>query len=150
MPDSFPMVGFSTALLSGALCHAALAQTPSPLRLTLADAIERARANSPQILSANINALLALEDTVQSRAALLPTAGTLSQYIYTQARDGALVFVSNDGVHVYNNQIMVHGDLYAPQKVADWRKSQVAEAVARFKSDIAQRDLIARVVSNYY
>ena len=144
------MVGFSTALLSGALFHAALAQTPSPLRLTLADALQRARANSPQILSANINALLAREDTVQAKAALLPTAGTLNQYIYTQARDGALVFVSNDGVHVYNNQLVVHGDIYAPQKLADWRKSQVAEAVARFKTEIAQRGLVATVVANYY
>jgi outer membrane protein TolC len=142
--------------LTLALCQSASAQTPStppqnsPLRLTLDEAMQRARANSPQILSANINALLAREDTVQAKAALLPTVGTLNQYIYTQPRDGNLVFVSNDGVHVYNNQILVHGDLYAPQKLADWRVSQVAEAVARAKTEIAQRGLVATVVSNYY
>ena len=139
-----------------ALCQCAFAQPPStplpngPLRLTLEDAMQRARANSPLILSANINALLAREDTVQAKAALLPTLSTLNQYIYTQARDSALVYVSNDGVHVYNNQLLVHGDLYAPQKLADWRKSQVAEAVAKAKTEIAQRGLVATVVSNYY
>jgi outer membrane protein TolC len=112
--------------------------------------MQRARANSPQILSANINALLAREDTVQAKAALLPTVSTLNQYIYTQARDSNLVFVSNDGVHVYNNQLQVHGDLYAPQKLADWRKSQVSEAVAKAKTEIAERGLVATVVSNYY
>jgi outer membrane protein TolC len=146
MPHIFPIVGLTIAL-----CQGALAQTPNaPLRLTLDDAMQRARANSPQILSANINALLARQDTVQARAALLPSVNTLNQYIYTQARDGSLIFVSNDGVHVYNNQLMVHGDIYAPQKLADWRRSQAAEAVARFKSEIALRGLVAIVVSNYY
>jgi outer membrane protein TolC len=53
-------------------------------------------------------------------------------------------------VHVYNNWVTVHGDLYAPQKLADWRKSQVAEAVAKAKTEIAERGLVATVVSNYY
>ena len=94
-----------------ALCQGALAQNPppaspnAPLRLTLADAMERARTNSPQILSANIAALIAREDTVQAKAALLPTVKRFNQYIYTQP-NGTLtgMFVSNDGVHVYNNR----------------------------------------------
>ena len=146
MPHSFPIVGLTVAL-----CQGALAQTPNtPLRLTLDDAMQRARANSPQILTANINALLARQDAIQAKAALLPSVNTINQYIYTQSHDGSVVFVSNDGTHVYNNQLMVHGDIYAPQKVADWRRSQAAEAVARFKSEIAQRGLVAIVVSNYY
>jgi outer membrane protein TolC len=150
MPHIFPIVGLTIAL-----CQGALAQTPPtppnvPLRLTLDEAMQRARANSPLILSANIDALLARQDTVQAKAALLPSVNTLNQYIYTQAHDGSLIFVSNDGPHVYNNQLLVHGDIYAPQKLADWRRSQAAEAVARFKSEIAQRGLVAIVVSNYY
>jgi len=139
-----------------ALCQFVWAQTPvnapanGPLRLTLEEAMTRAKANSPQILSANIAALLAREDTVQAKAALLPSVTTLNQYIYTQARDNQLVFVANDGVHVHNNWVQVHGDLYAPDKLADWRRSQAAEAVAKAKTEIAQRGLIATVVSNYY
>ena len=140
-----------------ALCQGALAQNPppaspnAPLRLTLADAMERARANSPQILSANIAALLAREDTVQARAALLPGVSSFNQFIYTQPNgtpSGA--FVSNDGVHVYNNQAIVHGDIFDLEKRADYRKTQVAEAVARAKAEIAARGLVATVTENYY
>jgi outer membrane protein TolC len=135
-----------------ALCRGACAQTPAaPLVLTLQDAMERARANSPQILSANIAALIAREDTVQAKAALLPSAGGLSQYIYTQPNGASSgVFVSNDGPHIYNNQLVLHGDIYAPSKFFDYRGTQVAEAIARAKADIAARGLIATVVQNYY
>ena len=58
--------------------------------------------------------------------------------------------MSNDGPHVYNNQAVVHGDIYSFGKIADYRKSQVAEAVARAKVEIASRGLLAVVVQNYY
>src|ERR1700724_730083 len=126
MPHIFPIVGLTIAL-----CPGALAQTPNaPLRLTLDDAMQRARANSPQILTANINALLARQDTVQARAALLPSVNTINQYIYTQTHDGSVVFVSNDGPNVFNNQLMVHGDIFAPQKFAGRRRGQATRAGA--------------------
>jgi outer membrane protein TolC len=111
----------------------------------------RARANSPVLLSANIDAQVAHEDTRQAKAALLPTAIGFSQYIYTQGNNSPTgAFVSNDGVHVYNDQLQVHGDLYAPSKIADYHKAQFAEAVSRAKSEIAERGLIATVVTDYY
>ena len=145
----------SKLFLSGlalALCQGAFAQSPpAPLRLTLDDAMARARANSPQILSANIATLLAREDTVQAKAALLPEASSFNQFIYTQPNGAPSgVFVSNDGTHVYNNQAVVHGDIYSLGKIADYRKTQVAEAVARAKAEIASRGLTAVVVQNYY
>jgi outer membrane protein TolC len=138
--------------LALALCQGAFAQsTPAPLRLTLDDAMARARANSPQILSANIATLLAREDTVQAKAALLPEASSFNQFIYTQPNGAPSgTFVSNDGPHVYNNQAVVHGDIYSFEKIADYRKTQVAEAVARAKAEIASRGLTAVVVQNYY
>ena len=143
------------------MCPSAFSQTPGPagptptppptLILNLQDAMERARANSPQILSASISALLAREDTVQAKAGLLPSAAAFSQYIYTQPNGlPSGVFVSNDGPHIYNNQLQVHGDIYAPAKLADYRKTQVAEAVARAKSDLALRGLVATVTESYY
>jgi outer membrane protein TolC len=60
------------------------------------------------------------------------------------------VFISNDGTHVYNNQAMVHGDILDLGKRADYRKTQVAEAVARAKAEIAARGLVATVTENYY
>jgi outer membrane protein TolC len=138
-----------------AVCGRAPAQTPPTpapaLVLTLQEAMERARANSPQLLSANIAALVAHEDTRQAKAALLPTAAGFSQYIYTQPNGTPTgTYISNDGAHVYNDQLQVHGDLYAPSKMADYHKAQLAEAVSRAKAEIAARGLIATVVGNYY
>jgi outer membrane protein len=151
MPHISLMAGLALVLCRGAFGQIPAPAPGAPLKLTLEDAMTRARANSPQILSANINSLLAREDTVQAKAALLPSVNGLSQYIYTQPNGFASgVFVSNDGPHIYNNYLSVHGDIYAPEKLADYRKSQVAQAVARAKMDIAGRGLVATVVQNYY
>ncbi len=137
--------------LSLVFCRAVPAQTPAPQVLTLQECMARARANSPQLLSANITALVAHEDTRQAKFALLPVATGFGQYIYTQPNGAPSgTFVSNDGVHVYNDQLQVHGDLYAPSKIADYHKAQLAEAVSRAKAEIAARGLIATVVGDYY
>jgi len=71
--------------------------------------------------------------------------------IYTQPNGTPSgVFVANDGPHVYNDQFVVHTDIYAPIKYADYRRTQMAEAVARARRDIAARGLVATVVQNYY
>jgi outer membrane protein TolC len=119
--------------------------------ISLQDALERAHANSPQFQSANISALLAREDRVQSKAGLLPTVNYFNQYIYTEGNgtpSGA--FVANDGVHIYNSQAQIHGDLYAPGKRADYKRAIAAEAIARAKAEIAARGLVVTVVQSYY
>ena len=64
-------------------------------------------------ISADIAAQLAHEDRVQAQAALLPSVNWLNQFIYTQPNGShSGVFVSNDGPHIYNNQAVVHGDIY--------------------------------------
>jgi outer membrane protein TolC len=126
-------------------------EAPPPRVLTLQEAMELARINSPQLASANITALLAHEDRVQANAALLPNANWFNQFIYTQPNGTPSgVFVANDGPHVYNNWAIVHGDIFAPGKRAEFQRATVAEAVARAKADIAGRGLIATVVQNYY
>jgi outer membrane protein TolC len=121
------------------------------LNITLEDALARARANAPQLLSANIAAQLAREDRVQARAALLPSLNWFNQFIYTQPNGTPSgVFVANDGPHIYNNQAIVHGDIFAPGKRADYQRTLAAEAVARARADIALRGLVAVVVQNYY
>jgi len=125
--------------------------TPTGLILTLENALERARNVAQQYQSAVITAALAHEDRVQAKAALLPTANWFNQYIYTQANGTPSgLFVANDGVHVYNNQGLVHGDIYAPGKRADYQRAIAAEAAARARADIASRGLAATVVQNYY
>ena len=126
-------------------------QTSAARVVTLQEAMELARINSPQLASANITALLAHEDRVQAKAALLPNASWFNQFIYTQPNGTASgVFIANDGPHVYNNWATAHGDIFAPGKRAEYHRTMAAEAVARAKADIAGRGLIATVVQNYY
>jgi outer membrane protein TolC len=126
-------------------------ETSAPRVMTLQEAMERARINSPQLASANITALLAHEDRVQAKAALLPNASWFNQFIYTQPNGTPSgVFVANDGPHVYNNWATAHGDIFAPGKRAEYQRTIAAEAVSRAKADIAGRGLIATVVQNYY
>lgn len=126
-------------------------EAPAPRTITLAEAMDLARTNSPQLASANITALLAHEDRVQAKAALLPSASWFNQFIYTQPNGTPSgVFIANDGPHVYNNWATAHGDIFAPGKRAEYQKAIAAEAVARAKFDIAGRGLIATVVQNYY
>ena len=61
------------------------AQTsPSTISLSLADALARARANSPQFQAALMQLGLAREDREQARAALLPGVDYNNSFIYTQ------------------------------------------------------------------
>jgi outer membrane protein TolC len=150
MSQILPIAGIALAL-----CQYAYAQAPpdnaAPLRLTLQDAMERAQKYSQQTLTANIAALLAREDTVQAKAALLPAVNGISQYIYTQPNGTPSgTFVPNDGVHIYNDQATVHADLFAPVKRADYHRAMAAEAAARARADIATRGLIATVMQDYY
>src|ERR1035437_4933460 len=148
MPRILPILGLALALRCGAF-----AQTPTPaLTLTLQEAMERARANSQQLLSADIAARLAREDKVQAKAALLPSVNWENGFSYTQSNgpDNGLTFVTNDGPRVYTNLANVHADVYAPGKRADYQMSIAAEAIARAKVEIAARGLTAVVVQNFY
>ena len=147
------MSGLRLLILYSALSAALAGQTTDAtlLTLTLPDALARARANATQLLSANIATQLAREDTVQAKAALLPGVNALSQYLYTQPNGASSgVFVANNGPHVYSNQIALHGDIYAPGKLADYRKTKLGEEVARIRVDITTRGITATVVQNYY
>jgi len=129
------------------------AQAPNqgPITLTLQQAMVRARQYSQQVYTANISALLAHEDAVQAKAALLPTAEGVSGFIYTQPNGTPSgVFVPNDGPRVYTELLTVHADVFNPAKRADYRRAQAAEAVARARADIAARGLVATVTQDFY
>jgi outer membrane protein TolC len=121
------------------------------LTIDLTEALRRARDYNQQFLSAGITAALAREDRIQAKAAQLPTLNALNQYIYTQGNGTPSgVFVANDGVHVYNEQAVLHADLFSVAKRAEYRRTIAAEAAAKAKQDIAARGLVATVVQNYY
>ncbi len=121
------------------------------IQLDLPGALQRAQSYSQQFLQAGIAAALAREDRIQARAALFPTLNAFNQYIYTQGNGTPSgVFVANDGVHVYNEQAVVHAELFSFAKRAEYQRAVAAEAAARARKDIASRGLVATVAQNYY
>ena len=150
MSQILPIAGIALALFSSAYAQAP--PTPAPaLSLTLPEAMERAQKYNQLTFNANIDALLAHEDRAQAKAALLPAVNGFSQYIYTQANNTPTgIFVPNDGVHIYNDTLNAHIDLFNPAKVADYHKAIAAEAAAQARRDVAARGLIATVTGNYY
>jgi outer membrane protein TolC len=135
------------------LTPAATAETDSTralLVLTLQDALARAKANDPQFRAALTDLGVAHQDTVQSRAQLLPNVNYNMQYIYTQGNGTSTGrFLANNGVHEYIAQGNVHQAL-SPGMFAEYRKTAAAEALARAKSEVATRGLVVTVVQAYY
>lgn len=133
---------------------AAASQHPSSttdsVQVSLAKALELARANSTVYNAAVTEAKSAHEDRAQARDALLPQVSYNNEYLYTQANElGAVRFIANNAVHEYVSQGNVHEsiDLAA---LAAYRKTAAAAAVARAKAEIAARGLVATVVQNYF
>lgn len=125
--------------------------TNAPLTIDLSGALDRARAYNQQFLAAGFAASLAREERIQAKAALFPTLNAFNQYIYTQGNGTPSgVFVANDGVHIYNEQAVVHGELFSVTKLADYRRALAGEAAAQAKREIAVRGLVATVVQSYY
>ncbi len=126
-------------------------QPPINLIVTLEDALHRARQYGAQVQTASIATQLAHEDRVQARAASLPSISGLNQFIYTEGNGTPSgVFVANDGVHVYNEQLNAHEELLSFIRRGEIRAAAAAEAVARAKADVAGRGLITTVISDYY
>ena len=84
---TFPMprILLITGLILALRCGAFAQTSTAPLTLTLQEAMDRARANSQQLLSADIAARMAREDKVQAKAALLPSVNWENGFSYTQS-----------------------------------------------------------------
>jgi outer membrane protein TolC len=122
----------------------------APLVLTLQDALTRAKANDPQFRAALSELGVAHQDVVQSRSALLPNVNYNMQFIYTQGNGSPSGrYTANNGVHEYIAQGNVHQAL-SPGMLAEYRRVEVTEALARAKSEIATRGLVVAVVQAYY
>ena len=104
-----------------------------------------------QIQSATITNQLAHEDRKQANAATLPSASLFNQFIYTQGNGTPSgVFIANDGVHVYNEQVQAHEELLSLVRRGEVRLAAAAEAVSKARIGIAARGLRTTVVQDYY
>ncbi len=127
------------------------ASPPGNVIIDLKDALARAGKYGAQVESANIAAQLAHEDRVQAKAASLPSVSGLNQFIYTEGNGTPSgVFVANDGVHVYNEQLVAHEELLSFIRRGEIRVAAAAEAVARARADVAARGLKVTVIQDYY
>jgi outer membrane protein TolC len=124
-----------------------------PLTVTLQDAMNRARKNYAQYLSAVTDAKVAREDTVQARAAMLPSVGYTQQYLNTQGNGQIPTgrYVTNDGVHVYRVWGVFHQEMPAGFfTFSPYRRVAAAAALAQAKAEIARRGLAVTVTKLYY
>src|SRR5437588_12883091 len=86
------------------------------LKLTLQDALERARKNSVPFQAALTDSAIARQDRFQAATALLPSVVYNNQALYTQAAPPAaaqqtavpVVFIANNAVHEYISQANIH------------------------------------------
>ena len=138
------------------ICVGAAQQTPSlpaapPLRLTMQDALARARRNSVTYQAALTDAGVAHEDKNQARAALLPSVTYNTSGIYTEGTgvDGGIKFIANNAIHEYASQGNVH-EAIDVAGIAEFRRNGAAAAAARARSEIAARGLVVTVVQTYY
>ena len=130
--------------------QAAPAATPA-VRLTLEDAIARARKNSTQFQSAQTDAAIARQDRYQAAAALLPSVTYNNQALYTQSNGpGTTVrYIANNAVHEYISQANVHESIDL-QSISAFRRASAASALAKARAEIASRGLVVTVVQSYY
>jgi outer membrane protein TolC len=123
--------------------------TSPTIRLTLEDALARARKNSTQFQAALTDAGLARQDRYQAGAALLPSVAYNNQAIYTKLSRGNPIFIANNGAHEYVSQANVHESIDLVS-ISAFRRAASSAAVAKAKAEIASRGLVVTVVQRYY
>ena len=131
--------------------------TTAPIRLTLQDALDRARKNSVPFNAAVTNAGLARQDRRQAFNALLPSVTYDNSAIYTQsagpigtaATGVPVLFIANNAVHEYVSQANVH-EAIDVAGIANYRKVSATAAIAKWQAEIASRGLVVVVTQGYY
>jgi outer membrane protein TolC len=121
----------------------------SAIRLTLEDALARARKNSTQFQSAQTDAAIARQDRYQAAAALLPSVTYNNQALYTQLSNGNVRFIANNAAHEYISQANVHESIDLIS-ISGFRRATAASALAKARAEIASRGLVVTVVQSYY
>jgi outer membrane protein TolC len=138
-------------------CAATLAQQNSasspatPIRLTLEDALQRARQNSVEYQATVTEAKIAHEDKRQAVATLLPGVNYNTSMIYTQGNGPGnnVRFIANNAVHEYISWGNVHEALDVAG-FAEARRAAALAAAAKAREEIGARGLVVTVVQSYY
>jgi outer membrane protein TolC len=122
----------------------------APLRLSLQEALDRARRNSTQFQAALTDSAIAHEDRSQARDALLPSVNFNTQALYSPAKGAKDVrFIAANATHEYISQGNVR-QVIDLGTFASFRRASAAAAMARAQAEIASRGLVVTVVQGYY
>lgn len=125
------------------------AGTPA-VRLTLQDALARARKNSVAFQSALTDSAIARQDRFQAAGSLLPSVTYDNQAWYTQLnKSNSPIFIANNAAHEYLSQANIHESIGLAD-VSDFRRATALAAAAKARAGIASRGLVVTVVQDYY
>jgi len=140
------------------------ATQPSPVAISLDEAIARARSNEPTFAAAVAQAKIAKLDQSIAHAALLPNVDYNNQYVYTEplhtptagsvgagssAISSAPRFIANNAVHEYISQGQVN-EIIGAQRINALGRASASLAVATAELEVAQRGLVASVAGLFY
>jgi outer membrane protein TolC len=124
--------------------------TSPTLRLTLEDALARARKNSTPFQAAQTDAAIARQDRYQAGAALLPSVTYNNQALYTQLnKNNGVRFIASNAAHEYLSQANAHESIDLVS-ISAFRRASAAAALAKARAEIASRGLVVTVVQSYY
>jgi outer membrane protein TolC len=143
---------FFLAFFAGsALAQQQSSSPAAPVRLTLAEALERARRTSVSYQAAVTDAGLAREDKKQAVAALLPSVNYNNAAIYTQGNGvpDQVKFIASNAIHEYISMGDVH-EVLDLAGIAEARRAAANASAAKARAEIASRGLVVTVVQNYY
>jgi len=155
-PKEFPLaVLFALACLS--VLHAQT-PSPSPIQLSLDEALRLANAQASTFQTATISERIAEEDVRQARAAFLPKVSTPLSYIYTTPALGlppgeprTPSFISADAIGVTDALVNVAGDFdIAGRLRASLARSRALLSAAHAGTEVARRALAQAVIETYY
>lgn len=123
----------------------------SVVRLSLNEALERARRNAVAYQAAITDARMAHEQKKQAVASLLPSVNYNNSAIFTQGNgvDNQVKFIANNALHEYLSQGNVH-EVLDVAGFAEARRASANAAAAKAREEIALRGLVVTVVQSYY
>ncbi len=125
----------------------------APVVLTLQDALNLAKKNSPQFQAAVTDAGVTHEDKNIARAELLPSVNFNSAAIYTQsngnANNGGVKFIANNAPHEYISLGNVHQQLDLAM-ISAYRSTAALAAAAKARKEVATRGLVVTVFQHYF
>jgi len=120
------------------------------LKLTLQDALARARKNSVAFQSALTDSAIARQDRFQAAGALLPSVTYNNLAWYTQLnKTSSPIFIANNAAHEYLSQANIHESIDLAG-VSSFRRTAALAAAAKARAEIASRGLVVTLVQDYY